>query len=43
MVQCTALQVIFDLLHTFGLDAFQVETDPAETEDEGKKAGTKSL
>ena len=35
MVQCTALQVIFDLLHTFGLDAFQVETDTAEDEDEG--------
>ena len=31
-VRVTALQVIFDLLHTFGLDAFQVEADCGEQE-----------
>ena len=38
-VQATALKVVFDLLHTFGIDAFEVagEVEPAQTE-KGDKA-----
>ena len=38
-VQATALKVVFDLLHTFGIDAFEVagEVEPAQAE-KGDKA-----
>ncbi len=40
-VKMTALQVIFDLLHSYGLDAFNVDTAQTEDEDddESKESG----